>query len=165
MMQTYNTTVDGLRDVALTNRSDLFNYEAVEVIKGANSVENGVGQISGGVNLVSKTPKNDDSNDLTLGFGSDGYKRFTGDFNKVVDEDLAFRLNVMGHQNTYAGRDEEMKRWGIAPSVTFGLNDTTKATLSYLYQKMKTTRNMACRIIMVNPLQESRIKIITAIAI
>ena len=132
---TYNTTVDGLRDAALTNRSDLFNYEAVEVIKGANSVENGVGQISGGVNLVSKTPKNYDSNDLTLGFGSDGYKRFTGDFNKVVDEDLAFRLNVMGHQNTYAGRDEEMKRWGIAPSVTFGLNDTTKATLSYLYQK------------------------------
>ncbi|MFW2079764.1 TonB-dependent receptor [Acinetobacter guillouiae] len=132
---TYNTTVDGLRDAALTNRSDLFNYEAVEIIKGANSVENGVGQISGGVNLVSKTPKNRDSNEVTLGFGSDSYKRFTGDFNKVVDEDLAFRLNVMGHQNTYAGRDEEMKRWGIAPSVTFGISDTTKATLSYLYQK------------------------------
>lgn len=132
---TYNTTVDGLRDAALTNRSDLFNYSAVEVIKGANSVENGVGQISGGVNLVSKTPKNRDSNEVALGFGSDSYKRFTGDFNKVVDEDLAFRLNVMGHQNTYAGRDEEMKRWGIAPSVTFGISDTTKATLSYLYQK------------------------------
>ncbi|MCX5469521.1 TonB-dependent receptor [Acinetobacter nematophilus] len=132
---TYNTTVDGLRDAALTNRSDLFNYEAVEVIKGANSVENGVGQISGGVNLVSKTPKKRDSNEVTLGFGSDSYKRFTGDFNKVVDDDLAFRLNVMGHQNTYAGREEEMKRWGIAPSLTFGISDTTKATLSYLYQK------------------------------
>lgn len=132
---TYNTTVDGLRDAALTNRSDLFNYEAVEIVKGANSVENGVGQISGGVNLVSKAPKNKDSNNITLGLGSDDYKRFTGDFNHVVDEDLAFRLNVMGHQNTYAGRDEEMKRWGFAPSISFGINDKTKATLSYFYQK------------------------------
>lgn len=132
---TYNTTIDGLRDAALTNRSDLFNYEAVEITKGANSVENGVGQVSGGVNLVSKAPKNKDFNEVTLGVGTDDYKRFTGDFNKVLSDDVAFRLNVMGHDNTYAGRDEEMKRWGIAPSITFGINDKTKATLSYFYQE------------------------------
>lgn len=134
---TYNTTVDGLRDAALTNRSDLFNYEAVEITKGANSAENGVGQVSGGVNLVSKAPKNRDFNEISLGAGTDDYKRFTGDFNKVINEDVAVRLNVMGHDNTYAGRDEEMKRWGVAPSITFGINDKTKATLSYFYQKDK----------------------------
>lgn len=132
---TYNTTIDGLRDAALTNRSDLFNYEALEITKGANSVENGVGQVSGGVNLESKSPKKRDSNEVTLGGGTDDYKRFTGDFNKVINDDVAVRLNVMGHNNTYAGRDEEMKRWGVAPSITFGLNETTKATLSYFYQK------------------------------
>ena len=72
---------------------------------------------------------------MTLGVGTDDYKRFTGDFNKVLSDDVAFRLNVMGHDNTYAGRDEEMKRWGIAPSITFGINDKTKATLSYFYQE------------------------------
>lgn len=131
----YNTTVDGLRDAALTNRSDLFNYDAVEINKGANSVENGVGQVSGGVNLVSKSPLKRDQNLVTLGKGTDDYTRFTGDFNKVLNDDVAVRLNVMGHQDEYAGRPEERQRWGIAPSITVGLNDNTKATLSYFYQK------------------------------
>lgn len=132
---TSNITADGLRDTALTTRSDLFNYDAVEVTKGANSVENGAGQVSGGVNLVTKAAKDQDFNNLSVGVGTDHYTRITGDFNKVVNDDVAFRLNVMGHKNNYAGRDEELKRWGIAPSVTFGIGENTKATLSYVHQE------------------------------
>lgn len=131
----FNTTIDGLRDAGWQTRSDLFNYEAVEVTKGADSAENGVGQVSGGINLVSKKPSNRDSNTVLLGKGTDDYTRFTGDFNKVLNETVAARLNVMGHQDTYPGRSEERKRWGIAPSVTIGINDDTKATLSYVHQE------------------------------
>ncbi|OUY05588.1 TonB-dependent receptor [Acinetobacter populi] len=131
----YNTTIDGLRDPALYTRSDLFNYEAVEITKGANSAENGAGQVSGGVNLVSKKPKNVDANEINVGVGTDDYTRFTGDFNTVVNDSVAARLNVMGHKNQYPGGPEEAKRWGIAPSITFGINDATKTTFSYFHQE------------------------------
>lgn len=130
-----NITADGIRDTAIITRTDLFNYDAVEVNKGANSVENGAGQVSGGVNLVTKTPKNKDFNNVSVGLGTDDYKRFTGDFNKVLQDDIAFRLNVMAHKNTYPGRSEELKRWGVAPSITFGAGENTKFTLAYVYQK------------------------------
>ncbi|MDR5671456.1 TonB-dependent receptor plug domain-containing protein, partial [Burkholderia cenocepacia] len=52
-----NMQLDGLRDSAQNNRSDLFNIDAVEVIKGPNSVFGGAGTTGGSVNLVSKTPK------------------------------------------------------------------------------------------------------------
>ncbi|WHP05026.1 MULTISPECIES: TonB-dependent receptor [Acinetobacter] len=130
-----NITIDGLRDAAVQTRSDLFNYEAVEITKGANSSESGVGQVSGGINLASKAPKNRDFNEVTVGKGSDDYTRITGDFNKVLSDDVAVRLNVMNHQDTYVGRPEERKRWGYAPSITVGINDTTQATLSYFHQE------------------------------
>ncbi|MBF7684474.1 TonB-dependent siderophore receptor [Acinetobacter sp. B10A] len=130
-----NISSDGIRDTAIITRTDLFNYDAVEVNKGSNSVENGAGQVSGGVNLVTKTPKNKDFNHVSVGLGTDDYTRFTGDFNKVLQDDIAFRLNVMAHKNTYPGRSEDLKRWGIAPAITFGIGDTAKLTLAYVYQR------------------------------
>ena len=47
----------------------------------------------------------------------------------------------MGHQNNKAGQDDgaEYKRAGIAPSITFGLDTDTRATLSYYYLKTDDT--------------------------
>jgi catecholate siderophore receptor len=134
-----NVTVDGLRDAATQVRSDLFNYEAVEITKGANSAENGVGQNTGGINLVTKTPKNRNFSDIDLGLGTDEYKRITADFNRLLNEDVAVRLNIMGHKDEYAGRPEKRERWAVAPSITFGINSSTKATLSYYHQDEDNT--------------------------
>lgn len=43
----------------------------------------------------------------------------------------------MGHHNEKAGQSDgaEYKRAGIAPSITFGLDTSTRATLSYYYLK------------------------------
>ena len=42
----------------------------------------------------------------------------------------------MAHQNDVAGpRRREFERWGIAPSVAFGLGTDTRFTLSYFHQK------------------------------
>ena len=46
--------VDGLRDSAQTSRSDLFNLDSVEVIKGPNSVFGGSGTTGGSINMISK---------------------------------------------------------------------------------------------------------------
>lgn len=137
---TYNTTIDGLRDSALTSRSDIFNIEAIEVIKGSDSSMSGIGAVGGGVNLVSKTAKARDFNEVSVGVGTDDYYRVTGDFNKRLSETIAARVNVMGHRNDLPGRDvERNERWGIAPTITFGLGTDTRTTISYIHQTDNNT--------------------------
>src|SRR5690606_5226142 len=77
-------TVDGVRDAGRFTRSDSFNLESVEVAKGANSVYSGAGSVSGTVNMVTKSPKNEDVTTVTAGFGTENYQRVTLDTNKVI---------------------------------------------------------------------------------
>src|SRR5690606_26141976 len=106
-------TVDGVRDTGRFTRSDSFNLESVEVVKGANSVYSGAGSVSGTVNMVTKSPKNEDITTVTAALGTENYQRATLDTNKVIGEGVAFRVNVMAHANEVAGRDYvEYERWG-----------------------------------------------------
>ncbi|MEP7271399.1 MAG: TonB-dependent siderophore receptor [Acidobacteriota bacterium] len=128
--------VDGARDLGPQSR-DPFNLEQVEVIKGPSSAFNGRGSTGGTINLVSKSPELEPSYGFTLNFGSDRTKRVTGDINvplkKIgLGERTAFRLSVLGHDSGIAGRDVvENQRWGVAPSLSFGLGTQTRLTLSY----------------------------------
>ncbi|ARU89770.1 TonB-dependent siderophore receptor [Pseudomonas sp. M30-35] len=132
-----NILIDGLRDSAQTNRSDTFNLESVEVIKGPNSAYGGSGTTGGSINLVSKMPQARDFNRASIGLGTDQYQRLTADINQQLDgvPGAAFRLNLMGHQNGVAERDNiDQDRWGIAPSLTFGMGTDTQLNLSYFRQ-------------------------------
>jgi len=52
----------------------------------------------------------------------------------------AFRLNVMGHDSEVAERDvAENRRFGVAPSLAFGLGRTTRLTLGYYHQQADDT--------------------------
>ncbi|HRL93665.1 MAG TPA: TonB-dependent siderophore receptor [Pseudomonas sp.] len=129
--------IDGLRDSAQTSRTDTFNLEQVEVVKGPNSVYSGAGSTGGTINLVSKEARLDSFTKLGGGLGTDGYQRLTVDTNQQLDgiDGAAFRLNLMAHENDVAGRDEiNYERWGIAPTVSFGLGSDTRLSLSYLHQ-------------------------------
>jgi len=130
-----DVTVDGIRDSAQYTRSDPFNLEQVEVISGANSVYSGSGSLGGTVNLVSKSAQLGSFNRVTAAAGTDSYGRIAGDFNHQFGDSAAVRLNVMGHVNDVPGRDvENNKRWGVAPSVAFGLGSDTTFALAYLHQ-------------------------------
>lgn len=133
-------TVDGMRESAQFSRTDPFNIQQIEVVKGSNSTNSGSGSIGGSVNLVSKTPENRNFADVAVGIGTDHYYRTTVDVNRKLDDTTAVRVNLMTHQNDVPGRDvEHMKRWGFAPSITFGLGTPTRFTLSYLYQTDNNT--------------------------
>ncbi len=130
--------LDGLRDAAQTVRSDLFNLESVEVIKGPNSVFGGAGTTGGSINMVSKQPGAAEFTTLGAALGTERYKRLTLDTNQVFGEQgsTALRLNLMAHGNDVPGRDQiDKSRWGIAPSLTFGLNRPTRLTLSLVHQR------------------------------
>jgi len=130
-----DTYIDGVRDSGSQSR-EIFAIEQVEVVKGPNSALGGRSSAGGGINIVTKTAKDSNFSNATVGLGSDKYGRATADINRVIGENTGFRLNAMVHNNDVAGRDVVGgERWGIAPTVTFGLNGPTRAILSYYHMQ------------------------------
>lgn len=126
-----STFVDGMRDIAAGTR-EVFNLESVEVIKGADSAYAGRGGAGGSINLSTKKAKNENFVSGDVGLGTDKYKRTTLDLNRKINETTGLRLNAMAHDADVAGRKgPENKRWGIAPTVTFGMGTPTEVTLSW----------------------------------
>jgi catecholate siderophore receptor len=129
--------IDGFSDSLQYSRNDLFNFEAIEVVKGPNSAYSGAGNAAGSINLVSKAPQLADFIRGTAAIGTNDLGRITADVNQSIDsmEGAAFRINFMAHDQDVARRDEIFqKRWGVAPSLAFGLDTDTRVTLSYFHQ-------------------------------
>ena len=129
--------VDGVRNATSQNR-EMFAVEQVEVTKGSASAMGGAGSVGGSVNMITKVAKKGDSLEGSVAAGTDDYQRITLDGNKDFGNGIAARVAVMGHHNNKPGQGDngaEYKRAGIAPSITFGLDTPTRATLSYYYIK------------------------------
>lgn len=131
--------IDGIRDTGIYTR-DPFNTEQVEVVKGPASAYEGYGETGGSVNLLSKTPQLGPSYELTGGVGTNAYDRESLDVNQPIhefgDTGMALRLDAFRQYNEVADRDFIYdSRWGVAPSLAFGLGTPTRVTLSYLYQR------------------------------
>lgn len=128
-------TVDGVRDSAQYSRTDPFNLQQIEVYNGANSVFNGSGSVGGTINLVSKIPFARDATTVQAAVGTDNYYRAAVDSNWRLSDLIAVRINAMYHENDVPGRDvESYQRWGVAPSITIGVESDTSLTLAYLHQ-------------------------------
>ncbi|EXC31065.1 tonB dependent receptor family protein [Acinetobacter sp. 869535] len=97
--------------------------------------------MGGSINLISKVAKKGDFLEGSVENGTDNYQRITLDGNKDFGNGIAARVAIMGHHNEKAGQSDgaEYKRAGIAPSITFGLDTSTRATLSYYYLKTDDT--------------------------
>ncbi len=130
--------VDGVRDVGSVSR-DTFNVEQVEVVKGPSGSDNGRGASSGYVNLISKSPQRRNFGSASLSAGTDQRQRATLDLNRSLEDAIpgaALRLNLVAQDYGTPGRDEvETQRWGLAPSLAFGLGTPTRTTLSYLHMR------------------------------
>jgi catecholate siderophore receptor len=138
-MRGFNTSssifVDGVRDLNTISR-DVFNIEQVEVTKGPDSTEYGRTAPSGAINMVTKQPMLKDAVSGSVGYGSDNQKRATADWNQQIGDGAAFRLNVLDQNSGVPGRhDVENDRWGVAPSLAFGLNTSTRVYLDFLHVK------------------------------
>ncbi|HZX71555.1 MAG TPA: catecholate siderophore receptor Fiu [Rhodanobacter sp.] len=131
--------VDGVRDLGSISR-DVFNIEQIEVTKGPDGTEYGRTAPTGAINMVSKQPLLDNAVSGSLGYGSAQDRRVTADWNQAIGHSAAFRLNVMGQDSGVAGRDRvENNRWGVAPSLAFGLGTRTRVYLDLLHVKQDNT--------------------------
>jgi catecholate siderophore receptor len=126
--------LDGMRDQGSYFR-DTFNLEAVEVLKGPSALYFGRGTTGGIINQVSKLPRLEGFYSGALSFGNGFLARGTGDINQRIGETTALRVNFMGFLDQIPDRDDvEQKRFGFAPSVTFGLGTSTQLSFSYFLQ-------------------------------
>jgi len=131
--------VDGARDLGTVSR-DIFNIEQVEVTKGPDGTEYGRTAPTGAINLVTKQPVLGNGVSGSVQYGSGTRKRTTADWNQAMGTDAAFRLNVMGQDSGVYGRDKvENNRWGVAPSLAFGLGTPTRVYIDYLHIKQNNT--------------------------
>jgi catecholate siderophore receptor len=125
---------DGVRDPGWYTR-DAFSVQQVEVLKGPSSFLFGRGSTGGIVNMTSKLPEAKDRVDIEGTLSSAPGARTTVDVNKVWNDTISSRVIVLGTKSEVPGRNgPENERWGVAPSISAKLGDSTKATLSYLYQ-------------------------------
>ena len=134
--------LDGIRDFGSYYR-DSFDYEQVDVLEGPAGIQFGRGSTGGAVNQESKVPTAEKFENVEAQLGTDLTRRLTADLNSPLAGQLggtAFRLNVMGEEAGVAGRDAaEIRRFGIAPSVSVGLNTKTVATLNYVHLREDDT--------------------------
>jgi len=127
--------LDGLRDTGLYTR-DTFDYESVEVLKGPSSTLFGRGTTGGAINQVTKSPELFPVNDFALTGGTNAEIRATADVNYVLGETSAVRVNLMGQRNNFDGQPYARdQRWGIAPTLAYGLGTDTVWSLKYLHQQ------------------------------
>jgi len=128
--------LDGIRDFGSYYR-DSFNFEQVEVLEGPAGVQFGRGSTGGVINQESKVPAAQKFVNIETQFGTDATRRITADINEPLPDvarGTAFRLNAVATEGGVAGRPyAENRRFGVAPSVTFGQNSTTPFTISYFH--------------------------------
>jgi len=128
--------LDGIRDFGSYYR-DSFNFEQVEVLEGPAGVQFGRGSTGGIINQDSKVPAADEFVKVGAQFGTDATRRITADVNEPLDDFMngsAVRVNAVGVAGGVAGRPfAANSHYGVAPSLTVGLNSQTRGTISYFH--------------------------------
>ena len=127
--------MDGVRDIGQYQR-DAFNTDAISVLLGPASAVFGRGSTSGVINSISKQPQLAPLASVSVSAGQADYWRSTGDFDLALSDTAAARLAVMDQRNGVVQRDQVLyRRFGIAPSVAFGIGTPTRLTLSYFKEE------------------------------
>jgi len=125
--------VDGVRDLGSIAR-DTFDIEQVQVVKGPDGTVYGRTMPTGAINMVSKQALLSNGVSAKASYGISNQKRATADWNHVIGRHTAFRINVMGQKSGVPGRDEvKNNRWGVAPSLAFGIDTPTRVCLNFLH--------------------------------
>ena len=128
--------LDGVRDFGSYYR-DSFNFDQVEVLEGPAGVQFGRGSTGGVINQESKVPTTQQFVNVQAQFGTDLTRRVTADINEPMNDlaqGSAFRANAMVMDGGVAGRPyAQNRRFGLAPSLEFGMNSPTRYTISYFH--------------------------------
>ncbi|MDX9881566.1 MAG: TonB-dependent receptor [Prolixibacteraceae bacterium] len=115
---------------------DLSIVERIEFVKGPAGFMLSSGEPGGFYNVETKKPVTGQQNEVSMTLGSFNTLRATADLGGRLNRhrNLLYRLNIMG-SSRYSHRDYEYnKRYTIAPSILYKINEHTSLTAEYIYQ-------------------------------
>ncbi|MDG6894824.1 TonB-dependent siderophore receptor [Volucribacter amazonae] len=137
-----NQSLDGapmLKQGFFSPQIDLFGVEAVEVVKGADSMTFGAAQAGGLINYISKRPHKDlvGGGTIVSYVGNKNQRGIGLDYTGGLNADNSLRYRLVG---SYARADGEWNgTWSesyyFAPSLSWDISDRTHLTLLASYLK------------------------------
>lgn len=128
-----STYLDGMRDVGSQSR-EVFDLDSIEVAEGPGGAYGGRGTAGGSINMNSKLARKDRFAHGSFTPGTANYKRAVVDANTPLASSVAARIAGLWHDADVAGRDgAHNSRWGVAPSLAFGLGGPTRGYLDYYH--------------------------------
>jgi iron complex outermembrane recepter protein len=130
--QSYGLFRDGLRwqSSDTTGRTEPFDLEEIDVLKGPASVLYGQGEPGGVINMVSKRPLAQPLNDIEFDAGSYDRRQGRLDFSGPLDPGGKLLYRIVGvdrNSNTQVDYIPDNRRY-VAPSLTWALGDQTAIT-------------------------------------
>ncbi|ERJ19208.1 Putative ferric siderophore receptor protein [Salinisphaera shabanensis E1L3A] len=134
-----DTYLDGLKQLGYfytIPKTDPYLLERVEVVKGPASVLYGQTPPGGLINLVSKRPTEDPTNEFYLETGNDSRLGAGFDIGGALDEegDALYRVVATGSRRNGPQETVETSNFSIAPSLRLRLSDDTELTLLAKYR-------------------------------
>lgn len=112
---------------------DSFLFDRIEVVKGANALNNGIGDPGATINMIRKRPTQELQAALNASYGSWNTQRYEADISSPLTQDGKVRGRVFGYQQTgdsYLDR-YELEKNGIGAVVEADITDTTLLTAGY----------------------------------
>jgi iron complex outermembrane recepter protein len=108
-----------------SGRRDTSNIASIEVLKGPGSALYGRGEPGGTINIVTKKPSFDRSNNVELSAGSFSTYRVAGDFTGPVGENVAVRVNG-SYRDAKSFRDTiTSTKSSLTPSIFWRIGNST----------------------------------------
>ena len=120
---------------------DSIALEQVEVFKGPTSVLYGNIPPGGMVNLIAKSPQQEQSTDVTITGGSRDHKEFSIDSTgQIADSNLSYRVVALARKKEGQADTSEEERYVLAPSLDWQLSDKTLVNFNVYYQNDPSAR-------------------------
>lgn len=114
---------------------DVATLDRIEVLKGPASVLYGNTPPGGLVNLVGKTPIENQTNSVEISGGSFNTREGQLDVGGALGNDALYRVVAMGRQADGQAVTTSNERYAIAPSFTWKVDSDTKITFLGLVQR------------------------------
>src|SRR5262245_36639436 len=143
-----NTQIDGIgmpNDWGIvTGDIDAYQYERIEVIRGANGLLTGVGNSSGTLNFVRKRPTNGRQGELSFSGGSESLWRIEGDYSTPLGDsgNWAGRITGAYEDGDSYLRDLANERGFVALAFDGQIGERSTLALGYTNQRTETNGNM-----------------------
>lgn len=113
----------------------IYGLEAVEVVKGADSLTYGAAETGGLVNLISKRPHDEAKGEINLTSGTRSERGVSFDYNSPLANGVYGR--IVGEYNKQKGtlNGTWLEHYYLAPSVKWDISDRTSLTVLTSIQK------------------------------